>query len=175
MDGGQLLVWLEVVPDDGHVERMGVVCRRHADAMVVPRGWTLDDRRELRPRLFRVSDNPPSIRNKVKRSHRRRHAGEDTPEQLSLSLAGEDALGAETGGDGSMLCDSILDDPVLDDLALDDEVTVGEIRPLAISDADETRAIPWRFEFNECDDLGGVLNADSPLLSRAFRGQQRSG
>ena len=29
-----------------------LLCLRHADAMVVPRGWTLDDRRENSPRLF---------------------------------------------------------------------------------------------------------------------------
>ena len=35
--------------------RAGALCRRHADALVVPRGWTLDDRREPAPRLFRVT------------------------------------------------------------------------------------------------------------------------
>jgi hypothetical protein len=33
--------------------RAGSLCKRHADAMVLPRGWTLDDRREAEPRLFR--------------------------------------------------------------------------------------------------------------------------
>jgi hypothetical protein len=41
-DPGRRLAWLEpVVP--GRVA--GGLCRRHADAMVVPRGWSLDDRR----------------------------------------------------------------------------------------------------------------------------------
>ena len=39
-----LLFWVDMFhPADRH--DTGVLCRRHADAMVVPRGWTLDDRR----------------------------------------------------------------------------------------------------------------------------------
>jgi hypothetical protein len=53
MEPEDLLFWVDTFhPADGH--DTGVLCRRHADAMVVPRGWTLDDRREPRPRLFRT-------------------------------------------------------------------------------------------------------------------------
>ncbi len=158
MDGGQLLVWLEVVPDDGAHGRMGLVCRRHADAMVVPRGWTLDDRRESRPRLFRVSESAATARARPNRKARRSESSGD-PEQLTLAMGSMDSADSEQ--------------PVDDQL--DAEVTVGEIRPLGQLDTDETQAIPWRFEFDERDDLGGVLGASSPLLSRAFRGQQRPG
>ncbi|MEO6126272.1 MAG: hypothetical protein ABIR32_21440 [Ilumatobacteraceae bacterium] len=158
MDGDQLLVWLEVVPDDGVPARMGVVCRRHADAMVVPRGWTLDDRRETRPRLFRVSATEIEKAPKPARRSRRGADGEP-PESLQLSFGmGEEPV--------------VIDDAIEDPLA--DEVTVGEIRPLGHADVDETHAIPWRFEFNQDDDLDGLLQTNSPLLSRAFRGQQRS-
>ena len=34
------------------------LCRRHADSMVVPIGWLLDDRREEVPRLFKVAPEP---------------------------------------------------------------------------------------------------------------------
>lgn len=54
-DADRQLVWLApCAPDDDRM-RAGALCRRHADALVVPRGWTLDDRRELAPRLFRVT------------------------------------------------------------------------------------------------------------------------
>ena len=51
-----LVVWLDVV---GVAERelAGRLCRRHANALVVPRGWTLDDRRDPVPKLFRVADD----------------------------------------------------------------------------------------------------------------------
>lgn len=33
----------------------GILCRRHADALAVPRGWHVDDRREAVPRLFKTA------------------------------------------------------------------------------------------------------------------------
>jgi hypothetical protein len=92
-DADRLLVWLAPRQPDGDPNREGSLCRRHADAMVVPQGWTLDDRR--------VSVEDPD------------------------------------------------DDP------------------------DATKAIPWVPEFDDTDDLDGVLAADSPLLARAFRGTGR--
>lgn len=52
MDHAALLVWID---DNARSERelAGRLCRRHADALVVPRGWTIDDRRDPIPRLFR--------------------------------------------------------------------------------------------------------------------------
>lgn len=156
MDSDQLLVWLEVVPEDGVPARMGVVCRRHGDAMVVPRGWTLDDRRESRPRLFRVSATEASKARPRPPRRRRDEPADDAAVQLSF--ADTDPHGPS--GDGAEV--------------LVDDVTVGEIRPLGTPDADETQAIPWRFEYDARDDLDGLLQADSPLLSRAFRGRQRA-
>ena len=163
MDSEQLLVWLEVVPDVGVSARMGVVCRRHADAMVVPRGWTLDDRRENRPRLFRVSATEAGKAPPRPARRSRRVADEEPAVAMQLSFG---------MGDESVDADSPTENPTEDPLS--DEVTVGEIRPLGHGDADETQAIPWRFEFNQDDDLGGLLQSDSPLLSRAFRGKQRA-
>ena len=53
IDPDRLVVWIECF-DPQLPDRPGVLCRRHADAMVVPVRWTLDDRREAVPRLFRV-------------------------------------------------------------------------------------------------------------------------
>lgn len=38
--------------------RPGILCKEHADRLTVPRGWTLDDRREPTPRLFRMPTPP---------------------------------------------------------------------------------------------------------------------
>ncbi len=156
MDPDQLLVWLEVVPDDAAPLRMGVVCRRHADAMVVPRGWTLDDRREARPRLFRVADrDATSELRRIRRPARKHHEpGLDEP-QLSFDEK-------ETP-----------DEHEVDPESFAAPVTVGDFIPSVTPDSDETRAMPWRPVFDDADDLGGLLKADSPLLSRAFRGLGR--
>jgi Protein of unknown function (DUF3499) len=54
-DADRQLVWLAPSAPDSDRMRAGALCRRHADTLVVPRGWTLDDRREPAPRLFRVT------------------------------------------------------------------------------------------------------------------------
>ena len=57
IDAEHLVVWIQSL--EGAVTyRAGVLCRRHADAMVVPLGWMLDDRREAMPRLFKPREAP---------------------------------------------------------------------------------------------------------------------
>lgn len=86
-----LVFWLDVraVDDDGR----NVLCRRHADTMVVPRGWTLDDLRDPDLHLFR----PPTPSAAVG-ARRRRSLSSGRPsvgvsgEQLSLDDDGETAI-----------------------------------------------------------------------------------
>jgi len=68
------VVWLESSPPaDGTL--VNLLCARHADALVVPRGWTLDDRREPVPRLFAApareipADGTPSRGMRRRRRH----------------------------------------------------------------------------------------------------------
>ena len=77
IDKAQLTVWVDnrAVPER---ELAGRLCRRHANALSVPRGWTIDDRRDAVPKLFRISDDPqppPATRTKrvsAKKSERER-------------------------------------------------------------------------------------------------------
>ncbi len=83
-----------------------------------------------------------------------------------LVFTGEDEADAgptAIGGDGADSTDEVQVD----------EVLVGDFVPSAPADVDETQAMPWRPVFDETDDLSGLLQADSPLLSRAFRGVAR--
>lgn len=147
-----LLFWIAPL-GDAPTPDPSVLCRRHADAMVVPRGWTLDDRREPVPRLFKPRD---AARPKSKRSRSRAEVG-DRPvaEQLQIDGTGEipRTHGARTP-----------DDHVPDDHVLDDH---GD-SPVFESDHE-----PWVPEFDVDDDLGGLLEVKSPLLARAFRGTGR--
>ena len=141
-DVDRLLVWLAVRDPDGDPLRAGSLCRRHADAMVVPLGWTLEDRRDTTPRLFRPTHaeppEPPAAPTKRKR-----------PKAPA--------------------------DPPVDQLVLDtDERTVADVTGMqAADDPDATAPIPWMPDFDQQDDLGGVLAARTPLLARAFRGTDR--
>lgn len=51
IDIGTLVVWLEhASPDASH--HMNLLCDRHAERLILPRGWSVDDRREGTSRLF---------------------------------------------------------------------------------------------------------------------------
>ena len=142
-----LLFWIAPFADSP-VDEPNVLCARHADAMVVPRGWTLDDRREHALRLFkpRPVEPAPTTRRRVSR---RSSPAESRPEQLQIDGTGEIVRPAE-----------LPDEPVLVD-----EVPAAEASPSPVS--------PWEPEFDHDDDLNGLLEVSSPLLSRAFRGTDR--
>ncbi len=162
MEHEHLLVWLEVLPEGGLTSRTNVVCRRHADAMVVPRGWTLDDRREPRPRLFRVAEPAVTGRGARNRSARTRHAEPDEQPQLLFDELGEMARAEE-------LIEAV-SDAVPAVLPVEAQPDAGP----ATEPAAETDEMPWKPVFDPGDDLDGLLTTKSPLLSRAFHGLNRT-
>jgi hypothetical protein len=141
-----LLFWISPIAETLTPDP-NVLCRRHADAMVVPRGWTLDDRRELLPRLFKPPKARPSrvaspeVESQAPAA-RRRPATIDVGEQLQID------------GTGPIERPVVPDDPV---------ELVEPVEPIQV----------WQPEFDVDDDLNGLLEVDSPLLSRAFRGTER--
>jgi hypothetical protein len=86
-DPDRLLVWLAPRETDSDRLRAGALCRRHAETLVVPRGWTLDDRSESAPRLFPAA--PPAPTSARGRS-RRRPRRESTADQLALPSTAAD-------------------------------------------------------------------------------------
>ena len=125
-----LVFWLDALRDTSD-DSVGVLCRRHADAMVVPRNWTLDDLRETELRLFRPPPADPTGPAPRPRVARR---GRDDTEQLALIVPDETVAAAP-------------DEPGV--------------------------PLPWTPSFDADDDLDGLLAARSPLLARAFRGEDR--
>jgi hypothetical protein len=146
MRAEDLVFWLDVLPDhDGDLG--GVLCRRHADSMIVPRGWTLDDLRDPDLHLFRLPS--PTERVRSQRSARVKVA-DATGEQLRLTDEDLEAVPEPS-------------------------VTAGVPAPVADSDPMRTdeEGGPWTPTFDEADDLDGLLSAQSPLLARAFRTADR--
>jgi hypothetical protein len=85
MVASDLLFW--VAPLDRWVDQQaGVMCRRHADSIVVPVGWTLDDRREVAPRLFRPAPPPEPVHPAPRRRRPARTASASVPEPAALPL-----------------------------------------------------------------------------------------
>ena len=129
LDSAELLMTLEnYVPVDGM--QVNGLCRRHADALVVPRGWRIEDKRENVPRLFPVT--PPAEKPKSAVAKK----VESKKSRVKLPRP------------------SIFDD-------LKNEKKAEE-------ELEETKAIPWSPQFDQTDDLGGVLRPKGRLLSRAF-------
>ena len=148
-DAEQVMVWIDSY-DRVSTDRSGVLCRRHADAMVVPLGWMLDDRRDPVPRLFKAPAQPISAAPRQRRSSRHRR---DDTEQLELGA-----------------------DPLMPELTVPD--MVDEIEDDLMSEEPDAtidiEVLPWKPTFDQTDDLDGLLEATSPLLARAFGGQERS-
>ncbi len=137
MQAEDLVFWIDVLPEDDTGDG-GVLCRRHADSMVVPRGWTLDDRRDPDLHLFRPpTPLPAPVRRPARTTSRSTRSvnADSTGEQLRLS---EETLAQ-------------YDEP-----------------------APTTEPERWTPDFDETDDLDGLLSARSPLLSRAFRTADRT-
>lgn len=157
----------------------GVLCKRHADAMVVPRGWTLDDRREPIPRLFRPPTSPQRAKGSTterQRAPRRRTAGARAGATSRPAAASEqlqlDATPVETPMDPADLPRSIdLADPIdpIDPIDRADPVEAGDVTPTG----DGEPASEWMPTFDTDDNLDGLLEVRSPLLARAFRGEDR--
>jgi len=130
---------------DGSTPASGVLCARHAAAMVLPKGWWLDDRRVSRPSLFSgrtpeaANDTAPAPAAKTRRPRRPRTVAEDPP---PLPL-----------------------EPTVEPPA----------EPVAEPEAEPEAVALWSPDFDVQDDLDGLLKAESPLLSRAFGGRVRKG
>jgi hypothetical protein len=158
MRAEDLVFWLDVIVDGQRPER-GVLCRRHADSMVVPRGWTLNDLRDPHLHLFRPPNRPnvaPSPR--TTRRHQDPHVAA-VAEQLALGVDPTN-VSATDSVDGIESA----------------EQAGGTAHPGALENAlDEAgaEASNWSPTFDDADDLDGLLSARSPLLARAFRVNDR--
>ena len=142
LDSAELMMTLEnYVPVDGM--QVNGLCRRHADALVVPRGWRIEDKRENVPRLFPV--NPPTEKPKVKSVEAKKSDSKKSRAKLPRP--------------------SIFDEMKSEKKT---EEVVTPIVEVAEVELEETKAIPWSPQFDQTDDLGGVLRPKGRLLSRAF-------
>ena len=152
MRAEDLVFWLDVLPERAEAD-VPVLCQRHADSMVVPRGWTLDDLRDPELHLFRPPLPAPTHRTRAPRPTRDPAAGEQL--QLGAELMSPPAV--------EMPAPAIA--VTTDSVAVDDEET---------STSPDAEPGPWTPSFDEADDLDGLLAAHSPLLSRAFRTANRT-
>jgi hypothetical protein len=169
IDADRLVVWLDGF-DATPADRMNVLCRRHADAMVVPLGWMLDDRRSPTPQLFHVPD-PVSLGSDGAAPSRRARSSGDVPPDASeraqqLDLTGE--FERPSGATETAL-------PVINAAAAANVAAESAALPVSTESTEPAEpAVPWKPVFDPTDDLDGQLATTSPLLARAFLGRQRT-
>jgi hypothetical protein len=155
IDRQNLVVWVDR-PDIAERETAGRLCRRHANALMVPRGWTLDDRRDPVPRLFKVRENdePASTGRKQGSTAGRRRAAQkagadDGTPSLFESIRREIDGKTETPGQN--------------------EAVPEAEAPAATVDPDETQAMPWSPRLGRgAPDDGQPKPRFGRLLGRAF-------
>ncbi|MCX6514784.1 MAG: DUF3499 family protein [Actinobacteria bacterium] len=146
MNAQALLVTLENYAQVGN-ERRNCLCMKHADRLSVPRGWSIDDRRESVPRLFRPPAPVKVQRDATPASGQRRKSRGDAvrPKLFDREVAQEPAPTP----------------PAPAPAQVDD----WEVRDDGL---EETQAMQWKPSFDHTDDLGGILRPKGKLMSRAF-------
>lgn len=127
-------------------ERRSALCAVHGDRMSVPKGWSIDDRREDPPRLFRTPKSGVA------------------PAKASVKKSATESKQKKKPAVRPMLFQA--EKKVVEEVQ---EVQTPATKPV-VRDADlqETKALPWTPQFDRTDDLGGVLRPKGKLLSRAF-------
>ena len=164
-DSEQSVVWLESVAATRVEEvRSGMVCRRHGDSMSAPRGWTLDDRRGDAATLF---GSLPDAAVVAVAAPRRTQRARRTPRPVDLT--GELQFGPIDDPPVPESGPEVVDRAVVSTASATATATATVAGSVAeYLDPDETKAIAWSPHFDQTDDLGGLLRAESPLLARAF-------
>jgi hypothetical protein len=156
-----LVVWLEACdPATLGQNRPGLLCRRHADAMVVPVGWTLDDHREAVPRLFKVREAPAAAR--AAGDHTGRIRRPKVQQASLLDLVAQEML--EDVTDPTDAADVVAETGAPAEPAAVEEDAGAETAPAAA----DTAGPVWSPTFDRSDDLGGLLAPRGKLLRRAF-------
>jgi hypothetical protein len=117
--------------------------------MSVPKGWSIDDRREDPPRLFRtpksgVAPAKPSAKKSAIESKQKK---KPVVRPMLFQTDKHDVQIVQESQEAKTI-----------------------ISKQVVRDADlaETKAMPWTPQFDRTDDLGGVLRPKGKLLSRAF-------
>jgi hypothetical protein len=132
----------EVVGD----ERRSALCTTHGDRMSVPKGWSIDDRREDPPRLFKTPKSGVAPAKAIAKKSVTELKQKKKPVVRPMLFQTDKQ-----------------------DVEKVEQVQAPAAKPV-VRDADleETKAMPWVPQFDRTDDLGGVLRPKGKLLSRAF-------
>ena len=144
VDLRRLLVTIDF-PDLNDLVPLNLLCRRHADSLTVPKGWTIINNREEVQRLFSAPVTQQLTKNSSQKVIKRQKVSDFNESKKDQT-------------DMANLFDSVIEENALD---FTDELA-------QLMDAHETEAMPWTPQFDRSGDLNGKLRARGRLLGRAF-------
>ena len=156
-------------PDLNDASPVNLLCRRHADSLTVPKGWTIINNREEVQRLFSAPITQEVSKNNSRKVVRRQSVSDFNDDEMNPVVVAN-------------LFDLVIDDHLF---ATADHATVdagenitAEITPditpditaelAQLMDTQETQGLPWTPRFDRSGDLDGKLRARGRLLGRAF-------
>ena len=152
-------------PDLNDASPVNLLCRRHADSLTVPKGWTIINNREEVQRLFSAPVTQEVLKNDSRKVVRRQKVSDSNEDEKDPAVI-------------SNLFDLVIDDHLFvtaDHATVDAspsltaDITVDITAELAqLMDTQETQALPWTPRFDRSGDLDGKLRARGRLLGRAF-------
>ena len=158
-------------PDLNDASPVNLLCRRHADSLTVPKGWTIINNREEVQRLFSAPITQEVSKNNSRKVVRRQ----------SVSDFNDDEMNPVTVAN---LFDLVIDDHLFataDHATVDAgvnitaDITTDITAELAeLMDTQETQGLPWTPRFDRSGDLDGKLRARGRLLGRAFGNTESS-
>jgi hypothetical protein len=150
--------------DESASRTQGDLCRRHAAALVLPRGWELHDQRSSGPRLVDEPAAEPAGPAVSRRVRVRRRARARDAEPAPSQLPGFEPVVVPNGNNPVVAADDEDDEPAEQPAEAADSGGLGP------------RTVPAQFGANDVDDaevddeaLNTILDARTPLLQRAFR------
>ena len=152
-------------PDLNDASPVNLLCRRHADSLTVPKGWTIINNREEVQRLFSAPVTQEVLKNDSRKVVRRQKVSDFNEDEKDRAVI-------------SNLFDLVIDDHLFvtaDHATVDAspnlrvDMTADITAELAqLMDTQETQALPWTPRFDRSGDLDGKLRARGRLLGRAF-------
>ena len=168
IDTANLLVSVDApIPRDS--SRVNILCRRHADSLVVPRDWQIIDNRAKKQRLFSAP-----VSQSARTTSRSGSVKKKKGEKKTASLVIQDLFDFATRVVAAPAREPELDNVNVSEREVSAESVETETETETI-DPQETQAMPWTPQFDRTGDLDGRLRARGKLLSRAFGGFEDAG
>ena len=156
-------------PDLNDASPVNLLCRRHADSLTVPKGWTIINNREEVQRLFSAPVTQEALKDNSRKVVRRQKVSDFNKDEKDPAVI-------------SNLFDLVIDDHLFvtaDHATVDAspsltaDITVDMTADITaelaqLMDTQKTQALPWTPRFDRSGDLDGKLRARGRLLGRAF-------